>query len=417
MSEQKITDVPYIGEQTAKKLRKKLRGNRPTSRAGEPVSVDDATRFGTRAKTVLDTRQQRKLAEAADTFGFKLSREARQQQAARDQAKNTSSDRERIRRGDFVVSRDEFADARGRFEELPDEDRREDRDGREPVTTNYDQWSNNIDEFDYPGVDTPQQRRVRQQTADNLFTPVGAKARAREAWRESKPEQTDAQERLGETPPGFDAERTGVLRDASDGEFVERPMKKTDGGLVSANGRRVGTTFRDPTIGRDPDDGEFVDRPLDSEPTISAPSFVGGGTRSASSRGVVTFGTRATETASGFDPFDLGSGLLDDQGGADDITFGEQFDQTVTVGVTPDTLGDGFKIETANDSANRTLGKGTAVVGQAEEEVGLPDASGLDSTDVVAEAEVGLRDRDSGFGYEAEVIETRETDDNIFSFR
>jgi hypothetical protein len=277
MSDRKLTDVPYIGEQTAEKLRQKLRGSRPTSRAGKPVSVDDATRFGTRAKTVLDTRQQRKLAEAADTFGFKMSREARQQQAAREQSSKTTADRKTIDRGDFTVRRDDFAEARERFNELPDDEQTEDRSSRESVTTNVDQWSNNIDKFDYPGVDTPQQRRVRQEAVDNLFTPIDAKRRAREAWRDSKPERTDAQERLGETPPGFNAERTGVLRDASDGEFVKRPVKKTEDGLVSANGRRVGTTFQDPTIGRDPENGEFVDRPLDSEPKINAPDFVGGG--------------------------------------------------------------------------------------------------------------------------------------------
>jgi len=276
MPDKRLTDVPYIGEQTAEKLRRKLRGSRPTSRAGEPVSVQDATKFGTRAKNVLDARQQRKLAEAADTFGFKPTRKARQQQAAREQESNTPTDRKTISRGDFRVQRDDLESARDTFEELPEDKQSDDRSSREPVTTDLDQWENNVGKFDFPGVDTPQQRKPRQKTVDTLFTSIDGARRPREAWRDSKPERTAAQERLGETPAGFNAERTGVLRDSDDGEFVERPLQATDAGLVSANGRRVSATVQDPTIGRDPD-GEFVDRPLSSEPSINAPEFVESG--------------------------------------------------------------------------------------------------------------------------------------------
>jgi len=395
MPDQKLTDVPYIGEQTEQELRQRIRGGRATSRAGEEVTTREASKFNSVAQLVLDTRQQQKLSETSKA-GFKPDRKTRQKQAqkaAKQRSQREQSDT--IRRGDFSVSRDEFADARDRFEELPDEEQSEDRGGREPVTTNYDQWSSNIDKFDYPGVDTPQQRRVRQQTVDNLFTPIGAKRRAREAWRDSKPERTDAQERLGEVPEGFNAKRTGVLRDASDGQFVERPVKKTENGLVSANGRRVGATFRDPTIGRNPDSGEFVDRPLDNEPTITAPDFIK---------------RRSVGDTEISDPFDMSDG-----GGALDSS--PSFDRQVTVGVTPDTLGDGFRVQTDDDIADRTLGKGTALVEQARQTVGLPDASSADSTDVVAEVDIGLQDRESGFGYDTEILETRESNDTIFNFR
>jgi len=297
MPDQKLTDVPYIGEQTEEKLRRKVRKSRATSRSGSELSTREAAKFNSVAQFVLDSRQQQKLAEISGR-GFKPDREARQKQAQKEAEGRTQETPESIRRGDFTVGRGNFKQARDRFNELPEGEQSDDRSSREPVTTDLDQWSNNVDKFDYPGVDTPQQRRVRQQPVDNLFTPVGAKRRAREAWRDSKPERTDAQERLGETPPGFNAERTGVLRDASDGEFVERPVKKTDDGLVSANDRRVGTTFRDPTIGRDPDDGEFVDRPLDSEPTISAPDLTDAGGDPP-------------------DPFDMsdGGGVLDETAG------------------------------------------------------------------------------------------------------
>jgi hypothetical protein len=121
------------------------------------------------------------------------------------------------------------------------------------------------------------------------------------------------------------------------------------------------------------------------------------------------------------DPFDLTSGgvgeSVDLLSGRENTTDRSQFDRQVTVGVTPDTLGDGFTVQTDDDSADRALGKGTAVVEQARQTVGLPDASSADSTDVVAEVDIGLRDRENGFGYDTEVLETRESNDTIFNFR
>ena len=123
----------------------------------------------------------------------------------------------------------------------------------------------------------------------------------------------------------------------------------------------------------------------------------------------------------GLDPFDIGASLgglgsTDEQFGGG-VENRQQFDRTVTVGITPSTIGDGFQIQTDDDRAGRTLGRGSEVVERADQEFGLPDPGDLESTDVVAEAEIGFQDRSSGFGETAEVIETRETDDTIFSFR
>ena len=121
------------------------------------------------------------------------------------------------------------------------------------------------------------------------------------------------------------------------------------------------------------------------------------------------------------DPFDIGASLgglgsTDEQFGGG-VENRQQFDRTVTVGITPSTIGDGFQIQTDDDRADRTLGRGSEVVERADQEFGLPEPGDLESTDVVAEAEIGFQDRSSGFGETAEVIETRETDDTIFSFR
>ena len=110
------------------------------------------------------------------------------------------------------------------------------------------------------------------------------------------------------------------------------------------------------------------------------------------------------------DPFDITPGY-------EGAPPAKEFDRTATVGVTPATGGDGFRIQTADDTVDRTLGRGSEVVERADQQIGLPDAGELDSTDVVAEAEIGLRDRESGWGHDAEIIETRETDDTIFNFR
>jgi len=105
------------------------------------------------------------------------------------------------------------------------------------------------------------------------------------------------------------------------------------------------------------------------------------------------------------------------QGGEPDSTESRDFDRRETVGVTPDTLGEGFTIQTENDRVDRSLGKGSDIVERADEQVGLPDPDSAESTDVVAEVEVGLEKRERGFGYNAEVVETRESDDTIFNFR
>jgi hypothetical protein len=100
---------------------------------------------------------------------------------------------------------------------------------------------------------------------------TNSQTRPRENWRESRPEQTETQQRLGEQPDKADAERTGIYR-AGDGEFVERPLQPAgDGRFVSPNGQVVTQPLQDPTIGRDPDDGEFEDMPLSTEPSVPLP--------------------------------------------------------------------------------------------------------------------------------------------------
>lgn len=268
-----ITKISGIGPKTEKKLRKRLRKNRPTSRAGEKVSLRDVERNQQVAQFVLAADQQQALVEAGSQF--RPDDKARRKMAKKKQQDQTRPESDRIRRGDFRVGKDELQSAQDTFEDLPDDRREEDKNSRDPVVTNLDVWEDNIGRFDYPGVDTPSNRRVRTDDTDIALNDTTGLSRPRPTFRNSKPEPDEAQRELGIEPKGADAERTGLVR-ASDGEFVERPLRPTDGGAFrSANGQTVTGGLQDPTIGRDPDDGEFVDLPAGGEPAVPLPDTGG----------------------------------------------------------------------------------------------------------------------------------------------
>lgn len=278
-----ITEIRGIGEKTANAVRKRIsrRGNRITSGT---VTVGDVVSSQTRAKIELDANQQRNI--ASETTAFSPSKRARNQSSARKEARDNQPS-ETINRGDYTIARNDFKAAREKFGNLSDEKQNEDRNSREPVTTNRELWEDNVDSLDFPGVDTPSTRRPRQQGNDFLFNDTTSQRRPRESWRESEPEQTEAQERLGQQPPTADSERTGIVRNEN-GTFISRPIEpdKSEGQYRSANGLYVGEEVQDPTIGRDPGTGEFEDRPLENEPTNDVPDpfdFFGGGSQSKSS--------------------------------------------------------------------------------------------------------------------------------------
>lgn len=285
-----ITEISGIGEKTAEKLRKRIstRGNRVTG----DLTVSDVTtqRGQTFAQNVLASNQQKALSEA--TMAFTPDRESRQKMAKKQSQQRSQTGSDTIRRGDFTVQKDSIETAREKFNDLPDDKRSEDKSEREPVVTNVDLWSENISRFDFPGVDTPSNRRVRAEPSDSVLNGTNSQTRPRENWRESQPEQTETQQQLGEQPDKADAERTGIYR-ASDGEFVERPLQPAgDGRFVSPNGQVVTQPLQDPTIGRDPDDGEFVDMPLSTEPSVPLPNT---GVASGSHDGFSGVGSRTDE--------------------------------------------------------------------------------------------------------------------------
>jgi len=159
-----ITDISGIGPKTEQKLRKRLRKTRPTSRAGEKVSLTDVERNQQVARSVLAADQQQALLESGSRFT--PDRETKQKIAKKKQDGRERSESDTIRRGDFRVGKDEFKSAREQFKELPEDERSEDKNSRDPVVTDFDVWSDNIGRFDSPGVDTPSNRRVRTEDTD-----------------------------------------------------------------------------------------------------------------------------------------------------------------------------------------------------------------------------------------------------------
>jgi hypothetical protein len=273
--EQKLTDIKGIGPKTEQKIRDALTARqRGLEKVGDEVTVREATKNEAITKSKLAANQQ--VALSNEAFSFSATRRARNAVSTSNKnRKQTDSDT--IRRGDFRVGKDAIETARDRFEEVPEDERSEDKNSRDPVVTDLDVWSDNISRFDFPGVDTPSNRRVRTEDTDIALNDTTGLSRPRETFRNSKPEPDEAQRELGIKPKGADAERTGLVR-ASDGEFVERPLRPTDGGAFrSANGQTVTGGLQDPTIGRDPDDGEFVDLPAGGEPGVPLPDTGGMG--------------------------------------------------------------------------------------------------------------------------------------------
>lgn len=247
-----------------------------------------------------------------------------------------------------------------------------DKSKRAPVTTDFDRWKENKGELDFPGVDTP--------SDDPQVLP-------KDLRQEQRPATTD--------PPDPPQTRTQPPETPSTEKGTQAPEPLTSGLFTQDVSLSPEEAFEGAGRG-DP----------------GGASGVGAGARVDEQRRLGS--GRPPDIARGEDPFDM-----TDDGGALDSGASQQFDRTVTVGITPATSRsrDGFTIQTDDDTADRTLGSGTEVVEQAQQNLDLPSPGEADSTDVVAEAEIGLEDRDSGIGYNTQVVETRETDDTIFNFR
>jgi len=159
--------VPYVGDQTAKDFKRAIKGSRPTGNIGKPVTAEEAVRRKYRAvlQAKLDARQRENLAKAVgrdeNTF-------LTQQERTERNTRESTGPGENIRRGDFRVDRDIYAEATEMHRERPESAQEQDAQKRARVTTDFALWADDKNSYDFPGVDTPT-RRPRREEKDRDF--------------------------------------------------------------------------------------------------------------------------------------------------------------------------------------------------------------------------------------------------------
>jgi len=161
-----LTSVKGIGQKTADKLRRRLRGSRATTNVGGSVSVSEAASNPAVTKTVLNAKQQRGLSDAA--VGFRPERSARKQQSS---GSSSSSDSSNV--GDFRVLTDDRKKASDFHQSRSQEAQRIDENRRAPIETDFQEWADDPDDLDFPGVDTPASRSPRAKDKDEPFVEFG----------------------------------------------------------------------------------------------------------------------------------------------------------------------------------------------------------------------------------------------------
>jgi len=161
---EKLTAVPYIGEKTVKEVKRGLSRNKRVN-----LTPQKAATLGTDyLKVMLSKRQRRELAKyVGRPENSLLTREEKTEIARKEQ----SGQRERGERkgvGDFIVERSEQKKAFEQHQERSERARDVDNQRRATLTTNFGLWSSEPDDFDFPGVDTPN-RKPRKQERDTPF--------------------------------------------------------------------------------------------------------------------------------------------------------------------------------------------------------------------------------------------------------
>jgi hypothetical protein len=166
----RLTDVPGIGPATERKLRRTIgRESRSTANLGDELTIREAERkLGTGKGSPLDSLLARDQKEA-------LAEELGRAVGGVGSGVSSSSSREnpipdeRTRVGDFLVEQGTRQEAFDEFQELPADRRRADKEQRARITTDLEEWEQNISGLDFPGIDTPG-RRVREQEKDIGFS-------------------------------------------------------------------------------------------------------------------------------------------------------------------------------------------------------------------------------------------------------
>lgn len=159
-----VTAVPYIGEKTARELRKGLSRNQ-RGRTLTPRRAANLNKEFLQVK--LGKRQRKELAKyVGDSPTRLLTRQERREENRNQNRSTTKSERKGV--GDFMVNRSEQKEAFEQHQERSARAQDVDNQRRATVTTNFELWSDHPDRYDFPGIDTPS-RKTRIQDADKPF--------------------------------------------------------------------------------------------------------------------------------------------------------------------------------------------------------------------------------------------------------
>jgi len=164
-----VTNVPYIGEKTAKTIRRKVRSFTNKGPVGDRMPTVEETLAVPEGvlQQELGTRQRKELSKYVGNRKTSLLTREEEREVQRQQSSNREKS-ERKGVGDFVVNRSQQKEA---FEQHQDRSARAkdvDNQRRATLTTNFELWSENPGRYDYPGIDTPS-RKPRVQEDDKPF--------------------------------------------------------------------------------------------------------------------------------------------------------------------------------------------------------------------------------------------------------
>jgi len=163
-----ITSVPGIGPKTEKELRRAVRGSR-SPKTGD-VTVDEVVRkSGTGIlKVHLGSKQREKLSEAANTS--KVLTQSDQQRMRSERSSEVNRDPSQVKPvGDFGIVRSDRQKAFEFHQDRSEVAQRVDGNRRAKVTDDFEQWSSDPSQFDFPGIDTPSRKpRLQERDLDEV---------------------------------------------------------------------------------------------------------------------------------------------------------------------------------------------------------------------------------------------------------
>jgi len=169
MAPEPVTNVPYIGEKTAKTIRRKVRSFTNKGPVGDRMPTVEETLAVPEGvlQQELGTRQRKELAKYVGNRETSLLTREEAREVQRQQSRNREKS-ERKGVGDFVVNRNDQQKAFDQHQDRSERAKDVDNQRRATLTTEFELWSENPGRYDFPGIDTPS-RKPRVQEDDKPF--------------------------------------------------------------------------------------------------------------------------------------------------------------------------------------------------------------------------------------------------------